>query len=140
MPAEWERHDATWLVWPHKLSDWPKKFAPIPWVYAEIARRLAVGERVRILVGSGLREAKARRVLARVGAPADAVEFLRFPTDRGWSRDMGPIFVRREAPKPELAIARFRFNAWAKYRDWRRDDAVPERAAKALGLRLFPIE
>jgi len=140
MPAEWDRHEATWLVWPHRLSDWPQKFAPIPWVYAEIVRRLAEGERVRILVGSAAQQARARRVLARAGAPLGSVEFLRFPTDRGWSRDMGPIFVRREKPQPEVAIARFRFNAWAKYRDWKKDDAVPERAAKALGLRLFPVE
>ena len=36
MPAEWEPHGATWLAWPHERSDWPGKFAPIPWVYGEI--------------------------------------------------------------------------------------------------------
>ena len=50
MPAEWEPHEATWLAWPHHRSDWPGKFAPIPWVYGEIVRQLAPGERVRILV------------------------------------------------------------------------------------------
>ncbi len=40
MPAEWEPHEATWLAWPHERSDWPGKFAPIPWVYGEVARRL----------------------------------------------------------------------------------------------------
>ena len=38
MPAEWEPHDGTWLGWPHEKSDWPGKFAPIPWVFAEIVR------------------------------------------------------------------------------------------------------
>jgi agmatine deiminase len=139
MPAEWHPHAATWLVWPHKLSDWPRRFAPIPWVYAEIVRKLAEGERVRILVSSAARETLARRVLARVGADSAALEFLRFPTDRGWSRDMGPIFVRKSGPRPEVAIARFHFNAWAKYPDWRKDDRVPERAARALRMRLFPV-
>jgi agmatine deiminase len=140
MPAEWQRHEATWLVWPHRLSDWPKKFAPIPWVYAEIVRKLADGERLRILVASASHESQARRLLSRAGVESTQLEFLRFPTDRGWSRDMGPIFVRRLKPKPEVAIARFRFNAWAKYPDWREDDQVPERAARKLGLTLFPIE
>ena len=40
MPAEWEEHEATWLGWPHNVTDWPGRFAPIPWVYGEIVRRL----------------------------------------------------------------------------------------------------
>ncbi len=136
MPAEWEPHEATWLVWPHKLSDWPGKFAPIPWVYAEIVRTLAPGEIVRILVQSAAQEAGARRVLARVGVDRDRIEFLRFPTDRGWSRDQGPIFVRRGR---STQVARFRFNAWAKYPDWKKDDQVPLRAAKRLRLPLLRV-
>jgi agmatine deiminase len=36
MPAEWEAHEATWMAWPHNRTDWPGRFAPIPWVYGEI--------------------------------------------------------------------------------------------------------
>lgn len=139
MPAEWERHAATWLVWPHRLSDWPGRFAPIPWVYGEIARKLAEGERVRVLVQSARHQAAARRILGAVGARLANVEFLRIPTDRGWSRDMGPIFVESRGARRRHAIARFRFIAWAKYRDWRRDDAVPARAARRLKLPLVPV-
>ena len=49
MPAEWDSHEATWLAWPHELSDWPGKFGPIPWSYAEIVRHLANSERVYLL-------------------------------------------------------------------------------------------
>ena len=139
MPAEWERHEATWIGWPHRLTDWPGRFAPIPWVYGEIVRKLCPGELVRILVHSRAHEDAARRVLARVGADLARVEFLRWPTDRGWTRDFGPIFVKRTAGRPEVAIARFGFNAWAKYPDWRKDASVPPRAAKKLGLRLLPV-
>jgi agmatine deiminase len=138
MPAEWEPHEATWLGWPQNPSDWPGKFPAIPWVYGEIIRKVAAGETVRILVDSASREAKARRLLSRAGADLVRVEFFRFPTDRGWTRDFGPIFVRREAPVPEVAVAGFRFNAWARYSEWRKDARVHERAAKALGVRLFP--
>src|SRR5213593_2934363 len=137
MPAEWEPHHATWIGWPHNASDWPDKFGPIPWAYGEIARALAPGEIVRILVNTAAHERQARRVLERVGVDSARVEFFRFPTDRGWTRDFGPIFVRRAQPRPEVAIARFRFNAWAKYPDWKKDDRIPERVAKWLGLRLF---
>jgi agmatine deiminase len=137
MPAEWEPHHATWIGWPHNASDWPGKIATIPWVYGEIARALAQGELVRVLVNSVAHEARARRVLKQTGVPLERIEFLRFPTNRGWTRDFGPIFIRRDGPM-ELAIARFRFNAWAKYPDWKRDNAVPERAARRLKLRAFP--
>lgn len=137
MPAEWGRHEATWLAWPHNTSDWPGKFGPIPWVYGEIVRRIAPGERVDLLVNSAAHESKARRVLEKVGAPLEKVRFHRFPTNRIWTRDYGPIFVRSETGG--VAIARFRFNAWAKYPDWRRDDRVPARAAKCCKMRLLPV-
>lgn len=139
MPAEWERHAATWLGWPHNATDWPGKFGPIPWVYGEIVRHLAPGETLRIVVDSQVRETAARRVLERIGVGLKAVQFLRFPTNRGWTRDSGPIFVRRDTPDPALAVARFHFNAWAKYRDWKKDARLPELAARRLRLRLFDI-
>jgi len=137
MPAEWEPHEATWIGWPHNRSDWPGKVATIPWVYAEIVRKLAPGEIVRIIVGSRQHELRARRVLSRVGVDLIRVEFFHFPTNRGWTRDFGPMFVKRSGTKTEVAIIHFRFNAWAKYRDWQKDDKVPIRAAKALDLTLF---
>lgn len=139
-PAEWEPHEATWIVWPANRTDWPGKFAPIPWVYGEIVRKIAPGEIVRILVNSREHEAAARRVLKRVGIDKSRFEFFRFPTNRGWTRDSGPIFVRREGKNPEVAIVRFGFNGWAKYPDWKKDVRVPERAARALGLRIFDTE
>ena len=134
MPAEWEAHEATWLGWPHNLSDWPGRFAPIPWVYGEIVRKLADGEIVRILVPSKAHEVRARRTLERVGAATSRVEFFRVPTDRGWTRDFGPICVRRESPGRDVAVARFRFTGWAKYPDHRKDDLAAERVARALRL------
>jgi agmatine deiminase len=97
---------------------------------------LAPGEIVRILVNSATQEARARRVLARAGIDPAAPEFFRFPTNRGWTRDFGPWFVRRD-PSSTLAVVRFRFNGWAKYRDWAKDDRVAERVARRLKLRLF---
>jgi hypothetical protein len=64
MPAEWDDHDATWIAWPHNEEDWPGKFAPIPWIYAEIVRLLARGERVNIF----LQPSKNNRVVEEVRA------------------------------------------------------------------------
>jgi len=137
MPAEWEPHEATWIGWPHNLTDWPGKFAPIPWVYGEIVRQIVPGEIVRILVNSKAHEDRARRILKRIGVDMARVEFFRFPTDRGWTRDFGPMFVKRDAPRADVAIARFGFTGWAKYPNWRKDCQVPERAARTLHCRMF---
>ena len=137
LPAEWEPHEATWLAWPHNRSDWPGKFTTVPWAYGEITRKIAPGETVRILVNSGAHEAQAERILTRVGANRSRVQFYRFRTNRGWTRDFGPMFIRRERETPGLAIARFRFNGWARYPDWKQDDAIPGHVARALGCRLF---
>jgi agmatine deiminase len=135
MPAEWEPHEATWLAWPHNRSDWPGRFAPIPWVYGEIVRKLSRVERVRILVESRTAQEQARRILHKVGADERAVEFFVCPTNRVWTRDYGPIFVKNR--RGETALTAWRFNAWAKYPDWQEDSRVPAFAAKRLKLPLF---
>lgn len=135
MPAEWERHDATWIGWPANLTDWPGKFAPIPWVFGEMARKITQGEKLHIIVNSAAHEAKARRVLDSARVDPAQVRFFRFPSNRGWTRDSGPMFVQRTEHR-DISIVRFRFTAWAKYPDWKKDDAVPLRAAKALRLPL----
>jgi agmatine deiminase len=131
MPAEWEPHEGTWLAWPHERSDWPGKFAPIPWVYGEIVRHLSRVERVHVLIE---REsiAAARRVFEKSGADLDSVDFVPCPTDRSWTRDFCPIFVKDA--KKQTTILDWRFNGWAKYPNWKRDDAVPSRIAKKLRL------
>src|SRR6266436_6181546 len=93
LPAEWEPHKATWLAWPHNTTDWPGKLKTIEWVYGEMVRKIAPGEIVRLLVDSLTQEKLARRLLAKAGANLKQVEFLRWPTNRGWMRDSGPIFV-----------------------------------------------
>src|SRR6516165_4566844 len=105
MPGEWEPHAATWIAWPHNRTDWPGKFAVIPWVYAEIVRNLARVERVNILVNDERAEAVARQVLvtaevlpksaAEPGARSGSVKFRHIPTNRGWLRDTGPTFLLR---------------------------------------------
>ncbi|MCA9096106.1 MAG: agmatine deiminase family protein, partial [Planctomycetaceae bacterium] len=139
MPAEWEPHAATWLGWPHNADDWPDKLPAIHWAYGEIVRHLAPGEVVRLLVNSAEQEELAQSVLSRVGVDSSQVEFFRHPTNRGWTRDFGPIFVRSD-DRTKLAIARFRFNAWAKYPDWELDDRIPELLANDLGLEAIPIQ
>ena len=132
MPAEWEPHEATWIAWPHNKADWPGKFTPIAWVYGEIVRHLHTGEFVHILVNNATHEKRACSVLTKVGVDFARVRFFRIPTDRVWTRDSGPIFVVNS--RGQVALTDWRFNAWAKYDNWKRDDQVPTRINKYLKL------
>ncbi len=120
MPAEWDPHEATWMAWPHNRTDWPGKFAPIPWVYGEIIRRISPGEIVRLNRPFARARGRGAKGADEGGVDLSRVEFFRFPTDRGWTRDTGPIFVKR-GRRGEKAIVRFAFNGWAKYSNWKKD-------------------
>jgi len=133
MPAEWAPHAATWIAWPHNPKDWPMRFQPIPWVYADIVRHLSVVEDVHILVNDAATEQRAKGILNRVKANLARVHFHRWPTNRVWTRDSGPIFIRNAATG-NIAICNWKFNAWAKYDDWKLDDQIPARVAKLLKL------
>jgi agmatine deiminase len=139
LPAEWEPHAATWITWPQTPGDWPGKFAPMPWAFAEIIRKLAGAEgaeRVRVAVADERVERRARGQLKKAGADLSRVDFLILPTDRGWMRDCGPCFVERDG---KLAIADFGFDAWSKYPEYALDAQVPAFAARHLGLPIAPV-
>ena len=153
MPAEWEPHAATWLAWPHHEADWPGKMETVRWVYGEMVRKISPGELVRILVRHRAEQKLAASYLKRAGCDLKRVEFVVHPTNRGWMRDSGPIFVkrvgrdaapqrpqtaRRAVPTTETAIVHFHFNAWAKHDDWQKDRRVPEMAARLLKQAAVP--
>jgi agmatine deiminase len=192
MAAEWEPHAATWLAWPHYRGDWPGKFEPIPWVYAEIIRNLAKHERVELIVNDAAAARQARRVLERADALSHNIRFRRWLTNRVWLRDSGCIFLTHQpgfarpdspfdsaqgrlgrlsphesregheftratqqrkknsasAPEGALLALKFRFNAWAKYSNWRQDDKIgslmaevkiPTLAAKSAARMGHPV-
>jgi agmatine deiminase len=137
MPAEWEAHQSTWIAWPHNRSDWPGKFAAIPWVYADIVRHLSRVEHVDIVVKNAFEARSARTILKRASVGLNNITFHLWPTNRVWTRDSGPIFVRRQGGADPVAITNWRFNAWAKYSDWKLDNQLPERVAKKLSMKQF---
>jgi len=138
MPAEWEPHESTWLAWPHFRGDWPGKFDPIPWVYAEIIRNLARHERVDVIVNDARSEKRAQAVLEKADALSENVRFHRWRTDRVWTRDSGCIFLTTGADRADagLLALHFQFNGWAKYTNYNLDEKVGERMAKAAGARV----
>ncbi len=126
MPAEWEKHEATWLAWPHNKQDWPGKFAPIPYVYVEIIRNIIKGERVRLIVKNAAAKTEAKTFLQKSGADISKIDFFTIPTNRGWLRDAGPIYIVTKHGKTQSkAITDWKFSGWAKYNNHKLDDALP---------------
>ena len=134
MPAEWEKHDATWIAWPHHEPDWPGKLAPIPWVYAEIVRALTEFERVEILCHNQAVADNARMLISAHGVP-DRPEKYRLhiaPNDRVWLRDSAPTMVYRA--DNVLELINWGFNAWAKYDNYANDSDIGKVIARITGL------
>jgi agmatine deiminase len=135
MPAEWAPHQGTFLGWPHELTDWPGKFAPIPWAFSEIVRHLARVESVFLLVEHSAAESRVKSILKKSHVNLDNVQFLRVPTDRGWMRDSGPICVTNKSG--DVAFNHFVFDGWAKYPNHKKDAQAVTRANKTLRRKLF---
>ena len=136
MPAEWARQEAVWLSWPHKRASWPGRFRPIPPKFAEIAAVISRYQEVRINAAPALIP-RARSLVTRAGAAMERVRFFPHPTDDAWCRDHGPIFVRNDRTG-EVALTDWKYNAWGdKYPPYRRDNLIPPRIGRALGLRRF---
>jgi len=129
---EWSAHEATWIGWPYNKSDWPGKFSTIPFVYAEIVKYISSGERVRIFIQSKEHKLKAEKVLKDCDVSLSNIEFFIKKTDRGWLRDSGPMFVKAGN---DLVTIDFKFNAWAKYDDFKLDDKIPSFISKRLNLK-----
>ena len=138
MPAEWERHEATWIAWPHHEPDWPGKLAPIPWVYAEIVRVLHEHERVEILCHSAAVRDDAKANLDAHGVAESGYRLHLAANDRVWLRDSGPTGVLDDAGRVQLV--NWRFNAWAKYPNFEHDARVGAVVERVTGLpRLEPV-
>ena len=124
LPAEWELHEATWIGWPFNKYDWPGKFQLIPWVFAEIVRKIAEGEQVYIVVQDENNKQFALKCLTKVHAPISQITFVFAKTDRNWLRDSSPFFVKND--KEKVIAIRFNFNAWAKYENYKLDRKIPQ--------------
>ncbi len=137
-PPEWAPHEATWLAWPPNGRDWGRKFEAVLWVFTEIIRKLLPSEPVRLITNGPDGEREARERLFRADARVEGLEIVHIPLDRCWLRDIGPIFGCDAAGRK--CVLHFRFTAWGKYRQYRRDAQLPAAVAQRLNLPLVSPE
>lgn len=126
-PAEFSKHHATWLSWPHKKASWPGKIDKIYPIYARFIKEVAEGELVNINVVDEAMRYFAINHLQQVGCKLSNIRFHYFPTNDAWCRDHGPAFlIHREAEKYKKVIVDWGYNAWGdKYPPYDLDDVVP---------------
>lgn len=131
MPAEWERHDATWMSWPKNLDTFPPAILrEVEKAYAKMVDALSEGEEVRLLVDDEKAEGRAKAELKST----KNVTFHRLRTVDVWVRDYAPIWVRGG----DLALTKWVFNAWGgRYDDLKPDDESGEAIARSTGLQVF---
>ena len=138
-PAEFSRHEATWLSWPHKEASWPGKIQSIYRPYCEFISHIAKGEQVRINVNDEQMKSFATKTLEDNGVSVDNIRFYLNPTNDAWCRDHGPAFlINPSATGNKKIIIDWNYNAWGnKYPPYELDDIIPTRIAHLLNLPVF---
>ncbi len=121
MPAEFEPHEATIMVFPERPGSWPYGAQPAQKVFTSIIKKIAECEKVYVAVSDN-----TRKVAEEAFKDTRNVNLLDIPTDDAWARDIGPTFVKH--PDGRVRGINWRFNAWGGeydglYAHWEKDDA-----------------
>ena len=136
-PAEWHKHTATWLSWPHKEASWPGKIDLIYPRYCEFIKVISEGELVRINIKDEQMAAFAKQQLLAAGVDLKRIEFFEFETNDAWCRDHGPAFLINTETK-QKAIVDWGYNAWGnKYPPFDLDDVIPTKIGERFGLPVY---
>lgn len=134
-PAEFSRHAATWLSWPHKEASWPGKIESVYPVYAQFVKLVTEGEKVCINVCDNKMKNQAEQYLASAGTDLKQVRFSIHPTNDAWCRDHGPAFLINPAAKQKKIIVDWGYNAWGgKYPPFDLDDNIPTLIARDYNI------
>ena len=122
-PAEWEKHKATWLSYPHNKNSWPGKIHTIFPFYNRFILELAKGEEVHINVVDEAMQYKVKKDLEQLSAPMDNIYFHLHPTNDAWCRDHGPAFLKNK--NGEKIIVNWDYNAWGGKYPYEKDTRIP---------------
>lgn len=137
-PAEFAKHEATWLSWPHKEASWPGKINSIYPNYSQFVKYLAMSEYVRINVADAVMENFAKEHLQKAGVNLEKVQFFHHPTNDAWCRDHGPAFLINPNAAHKKVIVDWNYNAWGnKYPPYDLDDVIPTLIGKHFNIPVY---
>lgn len=137
-PAEFAKHEATWLSWPHKEASWPGKIESIYPNYSLFVKYLTASELVRINVVDEAMKTAATQHLLKAGVDLTKVQFFLHPTNDAWCRDHGPAFLINPAADVKKVIVDWNYNAWGnKYPPYELDDVIPTLIGKQFDIPVY---
>ena len=134
MPGEWELQKSVWIAWPYNKEDWPNLFKNIPRVIAEIIANLSNSQKVNLLINNQNDKIKIKKILNNFNYKLSNIVFYNIPTNRIWLRDSGPIFLVNKINKNKVLL-NFKFNAWAKYKDYQKDNLINNKISKITKIK-----
>ena len=123
MPAEWEKQQSVWIIWPYNKNDWPGLFKFIPKTVSEIVSVISKTQTVNLIVKIKKDINLIKKKLKKNNYTKTNVKFHVIPTDRIWIRDSGPIFLKNIKNKKKILL-NFKFNGWSKYKNYKKDDKI----------------
>ena len=120
MPAEFEEHAGTYIIWPERTDNWRNGAKPAQKVFTEVAKTIGKYEPVTVVVSD-------RQYQNARGMLADYVRVVEMSNDDSWIRDCGATFVIND--KGERRAVDWSFNAWGGlvdglYFPWDKDDRI----------------
>jgi len=132
MPAEFEPHAGSWMLWPERPDNWRDDAGPAQSTFAAVASAISQFEPVTMGV-SAAQIQNARRMLS------DNVRVVELAYNDSWMRDCGPTFVTNGK---EIRCVDWIFNAWGGlhgglYSPWDLDDQVAARVAEMAGVHRY---
>lgn len=137
MPAEWEKHDSTWLAWPHDSDTFPNRLRKVEETYLQIISALHHGEEINLFVTDSEMKERVTKLLKRKEIDIQKVNFFVWNYADVWFRDYGPIFLLNKE-KNQIAFVHWLFNAWGKkYEPLLKDAQIPSVINKRLQLNNF---
>jgi len=130
---EFAPQKAVWIQWPTssvKEGVAEQDFIP---AFIEIERECCTEGEVHNIVLDYDAEKGVKQKLTEAEVSLENIFFHIMPYDSCWSRDNGPIFVRKNGQEHVLS---FGFNGWgyAPWGPYDKDDKIPERIAELLGI------
>ena len=136
-PAEWEKHEATWLTWPYLEDSFPGKLKAIYPKFVQFIKEIANGEIVRIIVPDEMEMGNLIMYLMEADIDSSSVEMYIHPTNDVWCRDHGPAFLINPKGKDKKIIVNWEFNAWGNKYPSELDNLVPQKIAQQIGYPVY---
>ena len=124
--AEYEAHEATWMIWPHRGDLYGQRLAAMQQEHAAIVGAIAEFEPVHVVAHPDHVDTARLKI-------GNKARIVALPVDDFWARDCGPTFLT--GANGEVAGVSWHFNAWGeKFSPWTEDDKLARRILDLQGL------